>query len=53
MEQESCNAMEGLFTTLKSLKFPKLGRQMNENAEERMGILRLAAVECNYEEIFI
>ena len=55
--------MEGLFTTvrnkfkpqynetIKSLQFHKLGRQMNENREEWIGRLRLAAVECNYKEI--
>ena len=55
--------MEGLSTTLnnkfkpqynetiKSLHFCKLGRRMNENAEEWLGRLRLAAVECNYKEI--
>ena len=61
-EQERCNTLEGLLTTLnnkfkpqynetiKSLQFHKLGRQMNENAEEWMGRHRLAAVECNYKE---
>ena len=62
-EEERCNTIESLFTTLnnnsnhnimkpiKSLQFPKLGRHKNENAEEWMGRLRLAAVECNYMEI--
>ena len=55
--------MEGLFTsfnnkfkpqfieTIKLLQFHKLSRQTKENAEEQMGRLRLAAVECNYREI--
>ena len=63
MEQERCNTIESLFTTLNntfkpqyneiimSLQFHMLGRQINENAEEGMGRLRLAAVECNYKEI--
>ena len=63
MEQERCNTVEGLFTilnkkfkpqcnkTIKSLQFHKLGWQMNENAEEWMGRVRLAAVEYNYKEI--
>ena len=63
MEQERCNSTEGLFTTLnnkvkpqcketiKPLQFHKSGRQMNENAEDWMGRLRLAPVECNYKEI--
>ena len=57
MEQERCNTTEGLFATLnnkfkaqyndtiKSLQFCKLGRQMNENAEEWIGRVRLAAFE--------
>ena len=60
MEQERCDTKEGLFTalnskfkpqyndTIMSLHFCKLCRQMNENADEWMGRLRLAAVECNY-----
>ena len=63
MEQERCNNMEGLFTilnnkfkpqfteTIKSLQFHKLSRKTKENAEEWMGRLRLAAVECNYREV--
>ena len=63
MEQERCNTMEGFFTTsnnkfkpqynetIKSLKFCQLGRQTNENAEEWMGRLRLAAIECNYNDL--
>ena len=62
MEQERCNTMEGLFTTfnnefkaqynetMKPLQFCKLGRQMNENAEEWISRLRLAAIECNYRD---
>ena len=62
-EQERCNTMGGLFHTLiskfkpqyneaiKLLQICKLVRQMNENAEEWMGGLQLAAVECNYKEI--
>ena len=64
MEQERCNTMEGLFTafnrkfkpqfneTIKSLPAHKLSRKMKENAEEWMGRLRLAAVECNYKEVY-
>ena len=63
MEQERCTTTEGLFTTLNnkfkaqynetitSLQFLKLGRQTNKNAEEWISRLRLAALECNYEEI--
>ena len=63
MEKEKCNTIEGLFETLtkkfrpqfnkmiKSLQFHKLNRQTGENAEEWMGRLRLAAIECNYKEI--
>ena len=55
--------MEGLFTTfnnkfkpqfnetIKSLQFFKLGRQTKENAEEGMGRLRLAVLECNHREV--
>ena len=62
MEQERFNTIEGLFTMLnnkfkpqyneiiKSSHFHKLGRQMDEIAEEWMGKFRLAAVECNYKE---
>ena len=54
--------MEGLFTTLdnkfkpqynetiKSLQSCKLVGQPNEDAEEWMSRLRLAALECNYKE---
>ena len=37
--------------TIKWLKFDKLVRQHNENVEEWMGRVRLAAVECNNKEI--
>ena len=36
--------------TMKSLQFCKLGRQMNKNAGEWMGRLRLTVVECNFKE---
>ena len=63
MEQGRCNTMEGLFTmlnnkfkpqfneTIKSLQFHKLSRQIKENAEDWMGRLKLALVECNYREV--
>ena len=63
MEKEKYNTTEGLFKTLtnkfrsqfnemiKSLQFHKLSRQSGENAEEWMGRLRLAAIECNCKEI--
>ena len=62
-EQEACNDEKGLFKTLntkikpqynetiKYLQFSKLVRQSNESAEEWVGRLRTAAVECNYHEI--
>ena len=37
--------------TIKSLHFQNLGKQMNKNAEEWMGRIRLAAVGRNYKEI--
>ena len=55
--------MEGLFEilankfmpqsnkTTKSLQLWKLSRQNGENAEEWMGRLWLAVIECNYKEI--
>ena len=55
--------MEGLYVTLiskfepqynetiKSLQFYKVVRKMNQNAEEWMGILQLADVDCNYKGI--
>ena len=61
-EQERCNTMEGLFTTLnnkfkpqdnetiKTLQFHKLFRQGNANAEEWMGRLRLTAVQYSYKD---
>ena len=36
--------------TIKSLQFHRLARQVNENAEEWMGRLQLASVECNYKK---
>ena len=38
--------------TIKSLQFCKLSRQNRENAEEWMGRLRLAAIDCNYRKIY-
>ena len=62
-QKETCNTLEGLFETLsnklkpqyyetiKSLKFGKLYRYDEENVEEWMGRLCIAAVECNYQEV--
>ena len=62
-EKETCNTLEGLFSTLtnkfipqynetfKSLQFRKLCRYEDEKVEEWMGKLQVAAVECNYQEI--
>ena len=62
MQQERCNRTEGLFTilnnkskpqyneTLKSIQFQNVDSQTNGKAEEWMGRLILAAVECNYKE---
>ena len=58
-EEETCNTLEGLFDkfkpqynrTIKSLQFRKLYRYENENVEEWMHRLCIAAVECNYQEI--
>ena len=36
--------------TIKSLLFHKFVRQHDENAEEWIGRLRIAAIECNYKE---
>ena len=59
-EKETCNTLEGLFETLcnkfkpqynetiTSLQFSKLYRYENDNMEEWMGRLHVAAVECNY-----
>ena len=61
--KEMCNTLEGLFETLsnklepqynemmKSLQFRKLYWYDDENVEEWMGRLHVAAVECNYQEI--
>ena len=63
MEKEKCNITEGLFTTfnnefkpqfnenIKSLQLCMLSWQTKENAEEWMGRLRLAVVECNYRDV--
>ena len=63
--KETCNTLEGLFETLsnmfkpqynktiKSLQFRQLYRHDEENVEEWMGRLHVAAVECNYQEQFI
>ena len=62
-EQEVWNTQEGLFETLsnkfrpqhnetiKSCHYCKLTIQNSENAGEWMGRLRIAATECNYQEI--
>ena len=62
-EKETCNMLEGLFKTLTSkfkmqynmitklLQFRKLYRYEDENVEEWMGRLWVAAVECNYHEV--
>ena len=62
-EKETCNNLEGLFETvtnklkpqynetIKSLQFRKLYRYDDENVEEWMGRLHIAAVECNYQEV--
>ena len=62
-EKHACNTLQGLFDTLatkfkpqfnetiKSLQFRKLYRIEGESAEEWMGRLWIAAVECNYKEV--
>ena len=62
-EKEACNMLDGLFDmlattfkpqyieTIKSLQFRKLYQLDNENVEEWMGRLHVAAVECNYREV--
>ena len=62
-EKETCNTLKGLFETLsnkfkpqynetiKSLQFRKLYQHDDENVEEWMGGLCVAAVECNYQEV--
>ena len=62
-ERETCSTLEGLFETLsnkfkpqysetiKSLQFRMLYRYEDENVEEWMGRLCIAAVECNYQEV--
>ena len=61
-EKEMCNMLEGLFETLtnkfkpqynetiKSLQFRTQYRYDDENVQEWMGRLQVAAVECNYQE---
>ena len=61
-EKETCNTLEGLFDTLyikfkpqynetiKLLQFRKVYWYEDENMEEWMGRLCVAAVECNYQE---
>ena len=62
-EKHAYNTLQGLFDTLamkfklqfndtiKSLQFRKLYRLEGESAEEWMGRLWLAAVECSYKEV--
>ena len=62
-EKETCNTLEGLFNTLTNkfkpqynetirlLQFRKLCRYEDENVEEWMGRLWVAAVECNYQDV--
>ena len=62
-EKETCNTLEGMFETLtnkfrpqyietiKSLQFRRLYRYDNENVEEWMGRLCIAAVECTHQEV--
>ena len=61
-EKQACNTLQGLFDTLatkfrpqfnetiKSLQFRKLCRFEGESAEEWIGRLCVAAVECNYRD---
>ena len=62
-EKQACGTLQGLFDTLatkfrpqfnetiKSLQFRKLCRLKGKSAEEWMGRLHVAAVECNYRDI--
>ena len=62
-EKQACDTLQGLMDTLaekfrpqynkmiKSLQFRKLCRSVGENAEEWMGRLCVAVVECNYKAI--
>ena len=62
-EQEACNNEKALYDipnrkfnhqynkTVKSLQYNKLTETSNESAEEWVGRLRMAVVECNYKEI--
>ena len=63
VEKVTCDTLEGLFNMLTSkfspqineiiklLQFRKLCRNDGENVEEWMGRLRVAAIECNYQEV--
>ena len=62
-EKVTCDTLEGLFNTLTSkfkpqfnetvklLQFRKLSRNDGGKIEEWMGRLRVAAIECNYQEV--
>ena len=62
-EKQACNTLQGLFDTLatkfwlqfnktiKSLQIRRLCRSEKESAEEWMGWLWMAAVECGYKEV--
>ena len=62
-EKQACNTLQGLFDTLvtkfrpqfnetiKLLQFRKLCMSKGESAEEWMGRLHMAVVECNYREV--
>ena len=62
-EKDICNTLEGLFETftnkfkpqynetIKSLQFRKLHTYDDENVEEWMGRLQVAALEYNYQEV--
>ena len=62
-EKQACNSLQGLFDmlatkfrpqfnkTIKSLQFRKYCRFEGESAEEWMGRLHVAAVECNYRKV--
>ena len=63
VEKQACGTLQGLIDTLaknfrpqynetiKSLQFRQLCRHDGENAEEWMGRLQVAVVECNYKEL--
>ena len=62
-EKQACNTLQGLFDmlatqfrpqfnkTIKSLQFMKLCRFEGKSAEEWMGRLHVAVVECTYREV--